>query len=301
MNKTRIFPGIALIGLAVLVSGCYTQFATTEQDPFEEQQEGVTYAEEDTTGAAGYYDSRERFYSEYYVTHPYSFTIGISYWDPWRYPGYGYGGWWYYDPWYTSIGPWYNPYYSPYAHAYWWGGMYACYPYYPYYCAAYAGEFHGRPSGVRTFGSRRATGPARVTVAGSGGAAPGLARPSSSTSPSFLPGGARSTSPRGGTVSGKEGGSRPAPSSTTPASRTGSARDRSRGERMPAYTPPPPRSRETPRRDQDRPSGGSRSYSPPPSQPSPPPSSPPPSSSPREGGGKSGNSGSGGGRSGSRR
>ncbi len=291
MNVNRIMPGLLLAAAGFLASGCYTQFATNERDPFAEQEETVSYTEEDTSGSSEYYDSRERFYSDYYVTRPYTFSIGISYWDPWRYPGYGYGGWWYYDP-------WAYPFYPTYAPISWWGGGYACYPY--YYGGGYAGYAYERPSGVRTFGSRRTTGPARMPINVAGSPAPGVSRTSTTSSTPFLPGGVRSTAPRGGNVSGREGGSRPAPGTTSPPSRSGSARDASRGERMPAYTPPPP-SRETPRRGEDRPSGGTRSYSPPPPPPSQ-PSSPPPSNSPREGGSRSGGTeSSGGGRSGSRR
>jgi hypothetical protein len=293
MNTRYSILGVTLFAAGLSLSGCYTQFVT-EKDPYAEREQVTTT--EDTSGAAGYYDSRERFYSEYYPeyypthdyycnTHPFSLTIGASFWGPW-YPGYGYGQWWYYDPWYSS-----SYYYPGYYGGYWGGG------YYPYYGGQGGVLANRRTSGVRTFGSGRYTGTPRTTSA-SGSPGQGLYRPPATTTPAPLGPGVRAVTPRGGSSSGREGGSRPAPSTTKSPTRTGSARDQSRSVRVPAYVPPPPPSRETPRQSADRPSSGSRSYSPPPSS-APSHSSPPPSSSPREGGSKSGDSGSG--RSGSRR
>jgi hypothetical protein len=286
MKTNQILFGLALLAAGLTLSGCYTQFATNERDPYADGEQG--YTTQDTSGAAGYTESRERFYSDYYMTAP-TLTIGATFWDPWGYPGYGYGAWWCYNP-------WYNPYYPIYP-GYWPG---AYYPYYPYYGTGggYYG-YHAKPAGVRTFGSGRYTGSTRGAASGGTTTSAGTFRPTTSSNPSFLPAGVRAVSPRGGSTSAREGGSRPAPTTTPAPTRTGSARDHSRGERMPAYTPPPPPSRESPRHGGERPSNGSYSPPPPASHSAPPPSS----SSPQGGGGRTGGgeSGSGGGRSGSRR
>ena len=112
MKTNQILFGLALLAAGLTISGCYTQFATNERDPYADEDQG--YTAQDTSGASGYYDSRERFYSDYYVTAP-TLTIGASFWDPWGYPGYGYGAWWCYNP-------WYNPYYPAYYPGYWPGG-----------------------------------------------------------------------------------------------------------------------------------------------------------------------------------
>ena len=287
MKTNQILFGLALLAAGLTISGCYTQFATNERDPYADGDQG--YTAQDTSGASGYNDSREQFYSDYYMTSP-TLTIGASFWGPWGYPGYGYGGWWCYNP-------WSYPYYPAYYPGYWPGGYYPYYPYYGTGGGSYG--YYAKPSGVRTFGSGRYTGSTRVAASGGGTTSGGTFRPTTSSNPSFLPGGVRSVSPRGGSASTREGGSRPAPTTTQAPTRTGSARDHSRGERMPAYTPPPPPSRESPRHGGERPSGGSYSPPPPASHSAPPPSS----SSPQGGGGRSGGgeSGSGGGRSGSRR
>ena len=154
MKTNQILFGLALLAAGLTISGCYTQFATNEQDPYADGDQ--EYTPQDTSGASGYNDSRERFYSDYYMAAP-TLTIGATFWDPWGYPGYGYGAYWYYNP-------WYYPYYPAYYPGYWPGGYY---PYYPYYGTGggYYG-YHAKPSGVRTFGSGRYTGSARVAAIG---------------------------------------------------------------------------------------------------------------------------------------
>jgi len=300
MKTPNAVTGLILVSAGLALSGCYTQFATNDRDPYSEREQGG-YTTEDTTGAAGYYDSRERFYSDYsggtdyYMTQPYSLSIGATFWGPWWYPGYGYGNWWFYDP-------WYYPYYPAYHGGYWAGGYY---PSYPYYGGGGYPAPYGKPSGVRTFGSGRYTGPQRVSASG-GSTSPGLYRQPAATTPgattpTVLPSGYRAVTPppaKNTNATGREGGSRPAPSSTKGSTHSGS----SRNARVPAYVPPPPPSNGSGRQGGERPSGGNRSYTPPSSS-TPSPSSTPSGGSGRDGGSRSGGSqsGSSGGRSGSRR
>lgn len=157
MKKERTFTlaGAVLTALALFVSGCYTQFATTEGE--EEYSGERSYAEEapavdDSTAAQGYTEERHRVYFDYYYP-SLAFSVG------------------YFNPWYWGVNWWYTPYWTPYYYGYGWYAPiaypgwyypYYGYPYYPYY--PHGGVYVSAPYATRTFGNTRS-----ATYARSGG------------------------------------------------------------------------------------------------------------------------------------
>ncbi len=184
---------VPLFALSLLVSGCYTQLATTQdedQGSYVSKPERARLSElQDTTAAVQEpnYDEYDQFHSRvgfgYY--YPSSLYWDITFGDPFYYgwPSYGwmspysnYYGYW--NRWsYYGYGSGYYPYgyggYSPY-------GYYSGYPY-----VVYSGNFGyslpgGRTSQTRDAGYRRTGGSTRVggysgSVVGSTGSTPGVA------------------------------------------------------------------------------------------------------------------------------
>jgi hypothetical protein len=306
MKKERLITvaGPALIGLALLLSGCYTQLATTEGE--EEYAGGAPYADDtsyvaDSTGARGYTEYRERAYFDYYYP-SFAFSVGYA------------------SPWYWGVNWWYTPYWTPYYYGYgWYAPIYSpgwYYPYYAYPYNPYPAPYYSAPYATRTFGNTRSSGYTRsggstreATGAGYSGGPMidnlGRAAVRSGNSPSArrVATGVRSPSipdrlfptatPRtssGGRYNGtgRSADSRSADKyrpgrSTTPSyDPQGGDGRRSSANPFPSYTPGS-------RGGGDTRSGGGQSYSPPASRPS--------SSSPGSGSGQAG----GGGRGGNRR
>jgi hypothetical protein len=154
VKKQRLFTvaGPALIALALLLSGCYTQLATTEGE--EEYSQQAPYTDDttfvpDSTGARGYTEYRERVYFDYYYP-SFAFSVG------------------YYSPWYWGVNWWYAPYWTPYYYGYGWyapisyPGWYYPYYSYPYY---YSAPYRSAPYATRTFGNTRSVGNTRSTGA----------------------------------------------------------------------------------------------------------------------------------------
>jgi hypothetical protein len=89
--------------IALLSSGCYTQFGTVRDEGAVRYEEGDQNAANDTTANAEDYEyAHERFYEQCYYP---GFAFGLGF----------YGPWWGYDPY------WYDPY---------WGWCGTSYPYY---------------------------------------------------------------------------------------------------------------------------------------------------------------------------
>jgi len=291
--------GGSLILLALLLSGCYTQLATTEGE--EDYARETAYADDapyvaDSTAARGYTEYRERVYFDYYYP---SFAFSVGYYSPWAW-----GVNWWYTPYWT---PYYYGYgwYAPIAYPGWYYPSYG-YPYYPYatpYASApYATRTHGNTrtavygrsagttrdvSGAGYAGGSMIDNMGRAAVrSGGGGSARGLSsgvrtpsvpnRLSPTTIPRTSSGG---RSPGSVRASDSRSSEKYRPGrSTTPSYNSGNgSTGRSDGDRTPSYGPQS-------RGGGESRSGGGQSYSPPASR----PSSPPPSSGGGQGGGSRG-------------
>ncbi len=296
MKMSPTFGLIAAIAGSLAIGGCYTQFESTQED---QPPDDITYSESDTLegGTAlteGYDDARYRFYVN--VGYPYwSPGFSIGFWDPYPFDP------WYYGPpayWYP-YGAYYSPgwYYPPAAYyppGYWYGPPATAYP------GGYAGYTNRTFGATRGYGSMRTgTGAYRASSSSVGvrsgstvGLRPAAARPGRTTAQPAVNG--RKTT-RQGTVD--------PPASSSPAVRQGNTGKRSPSPQV--RPTPEQRKREdartrqsaTPQRAPERKSGdssvrprsndsgGSRSYSPPPSSaPASRPSAPSPGSGSSSGG-----------------
>jgi hypothetical protein len=290
MTQSRLVGLTIAVATSLVVSGCYTQFESTQDDL---ASDDVTYAEPDSADAGAgstesYEDARYRFVL--YAGYPYWFPgISFSFWDPYPFDPWFWGPpatWYPYGAYYTSW--WYYPPAAYYPPGYWY------YPPATVYAAGYTNRDFGSTRGG--YGMSRGNGSYRgasgvssvMPVSGSRAASTRLGRPSSGASV------------QGRTAATPSAVDRPA--STRPSVRQGSGSSR---KSAPAVRPAPPQRRAddpgtqqsvAPQRPTQRSSdggavrpqsgnsGGSRSYSSPPSS-APPsrPSGPSRSSSPSGG------------------
>lgn len=279
MKTSSIFGMIAAAAASLVISGCYTQFGSTQED---QPPEDVTYIESDTAeesvvSSESYDDARYRFYVG--VGYPYwSPVFSVGFWDPYPFDPWLWGppAYWYPYGAYYGYG-WYYPPAAYYPPGYWYGAPAPVYP-------AYAGYTN------RTIGTTRGYGAMRT---GEGGTYRGAVA-TYGTRPTLTPG-VRPASMRLGGASSEpavkiRSKTSPAavdkPASTSPSVRRGKDGKRSS---TPAVRPAPEqrkpgssgsRQSVTPKSTPDRKpegtsarpksngSGGSRSYSPPPSSPS---------------------------------
>ncbi len=166
---------IGLLGMGLLISGCYTQVATMRSDESysnEYYDQDSTYASTDTARGNvvnNYYFygyPRHRFYFRFY--YPSSYWFDPSY-DDWYGGNYYWSSsyWypdWYWHPWWYYGG--YSPgWYYPYGN-YYYGGYYGDYN--PYYYGTYYGYNKDR-SRTRDFGSTRGAGSTRGVSTGGAG------------------------------------------------------------------------------------------------------------------------------------
>jgi hypothetical protein len=283
-------PVLAAGFVALLWSGCYTQFGSKWDESASRNADQDQYAYDDSVAASEDYDSaRERFYDQnYYSVYP--STYGFS--DPWGYryrPGFGYDSYWY-DPYWGWCGTSY-PFYSA-----WWS-----HTGYGHRSSLFYDPVHRGGSGIagrtgdsygssRSFGSTRSSGGMR----GETGYAPGGTRSGGNwTAPSA---GTYQTAPRKSSVSsgrtaerparltppaGSRGGSREGTRSVAPRSYPRPSSGRAGGSEVRPSSPPPssPGSSggNSGSRDSNRGERSGGSYTPPASS-SPAPSAPPPSS-----------------------
>jgi hypothetical protein len=141
---------------ALLLTGCYTQVGTTEN----ERTENESYAADDSavtgsdsTTARDYEYERRQMYFDYYYP---SFVFSVGYSSPWYW-----GPTWWYSPYWTPY--WYG--YAWYAPIYYPGWYYPYYGYsyhgYPYYGYPYPGGGSYAPYATRSFGNTRTVGTTR--------------------------------------------------------------------------------------------------------------------------------------------
>lgn len=294
---------MAAAAASLVIAGCYTQFESAQD---EQPPDQVTYSESDTVrgeavSTEGYDDARYRFYVN--VGYPYwSPAFSVGFWDPYPFDPWLYGppAYWYPYGSYYSPG-WYYPPAAYYPPGYW----YAPPP------AMYADGHAGYTN--RTFGATRGYGATR----GGGGAyrgAPATLGTSAATVSGLRPSTTRLGRPSSGSAVQGRKTSTPSsvdrPASSRPAVRQGKTGTRSTTPQVrpaPEQRKPqnsgsrqsvaPPRSTDDSAvKTRSGDSGGSRSYSPPPSSA---PASRPSGSTSRPSGSTGGGSGSS--RSGGRR
>jgi hypothetical protein len=149
--KTLLILSLIVIGSVLLLPGCYTQVATSEDYPEYSGNEGdSTYVNYDNSAYDENHDNDgwdhpHVGYSYYYPTYWPSDYYSAAYYSPWSFSiGFGWGYPYYYGGYYGSYYPYYpyNPYY-PY------------YPYNGYYPTYYGGQT------VRTYGATRTGAPGR--------------------------------------------------------------------------------------------------------------------------------------------
>lgn len=159
---------VFVVGIALVLPGCYTQLATSESDnrsEYGQQRSGqeYTYDENDSL-------SREQPYDEQWYPY-YRYRFGFRYYDP-----YYYG----YDPWFYDYYPWYGSsfYFYPYSY---YRGFATYYPYYGYFdpyrsyygypyvvYGASSSQTRTRDSGYRRSGYSRGRYDYRTSTGGAG-------------------------------------------------------------------------------------------------------------------------------------
>ena len=152
--KTLLILSSLVIGSVLLLPGCYTQVATSEDYAEYPVEEGdSTYTNYDNSAYDDYHDNDgwdhpQVGYSYYYPTYWPSDYYHASYYNPWSFTiGFGWGYPYYYGAYYGS----YYPYYS----------YYPAYPYYPYYPNnGYYPTYYGGQT-IRTYGMTRTGAPGR--------------------------------------------------------------------------------------------------------------------------------------------
>lgn len=142
----KIMSVLMSLVIAVLLGGCYTQLATTDEE------ENYSYKNESRASSSQNYS--------WYDTYPSASYWGFQYYYPSWY------SFWYYDRYYPYPLGWYDPWYGPalivYPAPYW----YYHYYYYPHYWYDYHWGWYGGSYGSRSTTPPRTWGSQRATEAG---------------------------------------------------------------------------------------------------------------------------------------
>ena len=296
MKMSPTFGLTAAVAASLVIAGCYTQFESTQED---QPPDDIAYSESDTLGGGtvlteGYDDARNRFYVN--VGYPYwSPAFSVGFWDPYPFDPWLYGppAYWYPYGAYYSPG-WYYPPAAYYPPGNWYGAPVVAYP------SGYAGYTNRTFGATRGYGSARPGAGAYRAPSATMGARPGATsgiRPAATrlgrTTSQPAVQGRKTTSPAGvgRSVSSppavRQGGTgtRSASPQVRPAPEQRRQQDSRKRQSVTPQRAPERKSEDGSVKPRSNDSGGSRSYSPPPSSaPSSHPSGSAPRSSPSGGG-----------------